>query len=76
MNLTENLKHEQLFGWWVELVTGHLYCIYYFGPFSNTQEAQWFLPSYVEDIKQEGDQVTCIQIKQCQPNELTILKEE
>lgn len=75
MNLTE-FKQEQLLRWWVEIVTEQPYCIYYFGPFVNTQEAQLFLPGYVEDIQQEGSQVNYIEIKQCQPKELTIIPEE
>lgn len=72
MNLTD-FKQEQLLRWWVEIITEQPYCIYYFGPFVNTQEAQLFLPGYVEDIKQEGSQVKYIEIKQCQPQELTII---
>ena len=76
MNLTQNLKQEQLFTWWTEIVTEQPYCIYYFGPFVSEQEAQEFLPGYLEDLKQEGCQVVLIQTKQCQPKELTILQEE
>ena len=76
MNLTQNLKQEQLFAWWTEIITEQPYCIYYFGPFVSTQEAQEFLPGYLEDLKQEGCQVVLIQTKQCQPKELTVLQEE
>lgn len=75
MNLTE-FKQEQLFAWWTEIITEQPYCIYYFGPFISQQEAQWFLPGYLEDLKQEGCQVVWIQTKQCQPKELTLLQEE
>lgn len=77
MKVTEKFKQEQIeFGWWVELVTAQPRCTYYFGPFFSTQEAQWFLPGYIEDIKQEGCQELHFQIKHCQPKEITISEEE
>jgi hypothetical protein len=77
MKLTRIFEQEQLeFGWWVEIVTEHPHCIYYFGPFLSTQEAQEFLPGYVEDIEQEGVQEIHFQIKQDQPKKLTIFDEE
>lgn len=77
MNLARNLKQEQLdFAWWVEIVSEQPHCIYYFGPFISTQEAQVFLPGYVQDIEQEGCQKIWSEIKQCQPQELTLFEEE
>lgn len=77
MQLTEKFKQEQFeFGWWVEIVTLQPQCTYYFGPFFTTQEAQWFVPGYAEDLEQEGCQEILIQIKQCQPKEITIFEKE
>ncbi len=77
MKFTETFAQEQLeFAWWVEIVTEQPSCTYYFGPFVSTQEAQWFLPGYVEDLEQEGHQKIRPQIKQCQPKNLTLFEEE
>ncbi|MBW4561020.1 MAG: DUF1816 domain-containing protein [Mojavia pulchra JT2-VF2] len=76
MRLTDNLKQEQFeFAWWVEIITNHPGCTYYFGPFMNSQEAQTFLPAYIEDLEQEGTQEIRFQIQQCQPKELTIFED-
>ncbi|MBV9388620.1 MAG: DUF1816 domain-containing protein [Chroococcidiopsidaceae cyanobacterium CP_BM_ER_R8_30] len=48
--------------------------MYYFGPFVNLQEAQHFLPGYVEDLEQEKARDIRSQIKLCQPKELTVLQ--
>jgi Domain of unknown function (DUF1816) len=76
MNLTTTFKDELEFAWWVEIITKQPCCTYYFGPFFSQQEAQWFLPGYLEDLEQERYQEICIQIKQCQPRELTLFEEE
>lgn len=62
--------------WWVEIVTAFPICTYYFGPFSSRQEADLAQVGYFEDLKQEGAQEITIQIKQCQPRELTSCKDE
>jgi hypothetical protein len=62
--------------WWVEIVTAVPNCIYYFGPFSSRQEADYAQVGYCEDLKQEGPHGITIQIKQCQPRELTSYTEE
>ncbi|AFZ31663.1 protein of unknown function DUF1816 [Gloeocapsa sp. PCC 7428] len=66
-----NSNHVEL-DWWVEVTTTQPNVIYYFGPFASRQEAQWFLPGYIEDIEQEGCQEICVQVQQCQPTELTV----
>ena len=62
--------------WWVEIVTEQPKCIYYFGPFASSYEAE--LPSigYIEDLEQEEAQVIAVDIKQCQPKKLTIFEDE
>ncbi|ACC85458.1 DUF1816 domain-containing protein [Nostoc punctiforme] len=77
MKLTHNLKQEPSeFAWWIEIITNHPNCTYYFGPFISPKEAYWFLPGYIEDLEQEGNQEIRFQILQCQPKELTISKNE
>ncbi|OKH24724.1 DUF1816 domain-containing protein [Chroogloeocystis siderophila] len=66
-----NSNHVEL-DWWVEVTTTQPNVIYYFGPFASRQEAQSFLPGYIEDIEQEGCQEICVQVLQCQPTELTV----
>jgi len=61
---------------WIEIKTESPNCIYYFGPFARSKEAQVELQGYIEDLEQEGAKVTAFQIKKCQPQELTIVAEE
>lgn len=77
MKLTEPFIKEQLeFAWWGEIVTIQPRCTYYFGSFSSIQEAEEFLPGYIEDLKQEGSEEMHIQIKHCQPKVLTIFDDK
>jgi hypothetical protein len=77
MKLKKFFVEEQLdLAWWVEIVTEYPTCTYYFGPFANSEEAQSFLPGYIEDLQQEGHQEIRTQIKYCQPEELTIFEEK
>jgi hypothetical protein len=62
--------------WWVEIVTKKPDCTYYFGPFMSHMEAQISQLGYLEDLEQERPQLIAIEIKQCQPKELTIFKDE
>jgi hypothetical protein len=65
MNLTSNLP------WWVEISTITPKCLYYFGPFSSSVEAQAHQSGYIEDLQKEGAQGITAQVKQCQPAFLT-----
>ncbi|HBB35389.1 MAG TPA: hypothetical protein DDZ80_00995 [Cyanobacteria bacterium UBA8803] len=62
--------------WWVEIVTKKPNCTYYFGPFVSHREAQISQLGYIEDLERERPQLIAIEIKQCQPKELTIFEEE
>lgn len=62
--------------WWVEIVTKKPNCTYYFGPFASHREAQLSQLGYIEDLEQERPQLIAIEIKQCQPKELTIFEDE
>ncbi|MBD0300646.1 MAG: DUF1816 domain-containing protein [Tolypothrix sp. T3-bin4] len=62
--------------WWVEIVTKKPDCKYYFGPFASHREAQLSQLGYIEDLERERPQLIAIEIKQCQPKELTIFKDE
>ncbi|NJN22379.1 MAG: DUF1816 domain-containing protein [Leptolyngbya sp. RL_3_1] len=58
--------------WWVEITTQKPACLYYFGPFSLSQEAEQMGPQYVEDLAQEGANGIMVVIKQCYPSTLTV----
>ena len=62
--------------WWVEIVTKKPDCKYYFGPFASHREAQISQLGYIEDLERERPQLIAIEIKQCQPRELTIFDNE
>ena len=58
--------------WWVEIQTKNPQCTYYFGPFETAVEARGSQDGYLEDLRQEQAQIITVEIKQCQPKELTI----
>ncbi len=62
--------------WWVEIITKKPDCTYYFGPFVSHREAQLAQLGYLGDLEQERPQLIAIEIKQCQPKELTVFKDE
>ncbi len=57
--------------WWIEIYTDFPRCLYYFGPFNSELEAKTYQGGYIEDLQQEGAEGIVIQIKQCQPTNLT-----
>lgn len=57
--------------WWVEILTTQPRCLYYFGPFASSEEAQSHQMGFVEDLQAESSQGISVQVKQCQPNILT-----
>ena len=62
--------------YWIEITTKQPYCIYYFGPFDSCKEAQQMQHGYIEDLVAEQAIVISVEIKRCQPPELTIAEEE
>lgn len=58
--------------WWVEILTAKPRCIYYFGPFDTAREAESYQTGYFDDLQEEGAEGITIQVKQCQPTDLTI----
>lgn len=67
-----NIKAQE-FGWWIEILTDNPNYMYYFGVFDNYWEAEWSKNGYIQDLKQEASEIVNIQIKKCQPKQLTIL---
>ncbi len=64
--------HPQARHWWVEIHTKTPQCTYYFGPFESALEARSLQSGYLEDLRQEQAQEITVEIKQCQPEHLTI----
>ena len=62
----------QKFGWWIEILTSKPDYIYYFGVFNSYREAEQSKNDYIQDLKEEKAKIIDIQIKQCQPKQLTI----
>ena len=62
--------------WWVEIITAKPNCIYYFGPFQNSKEAETAYPGYVEDLESEAAQGIEVNIKRCKPDVLTVEDEQ
>ncbi len=73
-NFTQEDRSE--LGWWIEIVTAVPCCTYYFGPFASQQEADAAQVGYSEDLRQEGAYGITIQIKRCQPRELTTCRDD
>ena len=62
----------QKFGWWIGILTSEPDYIYYFGVFNSYREAEQYKNDYIQDLKGEKAKIIDIQIKQCQPKQLTI----
>jgi Domain of unknown function (DUF1816) len=58
--------------WWIEISTSQPSCLYYFGPFANSKEAEMLMTGYVEDLENESAQGIKTKIKRCKPDQLTI----
>lgn len=74
-NLVLNLPRLGIGDWWIEIVTSEPNCVYYFGPFSNLEEASSICPDYIQDLINEGAQNVSTTIKRCHPTELTKFSE-
>ena len=61
--------------WWIEIKTTLPSCIYFFGPFDNFKEARGLQDGYIEDLVTEKAFGITVEIKQCQPNLLTVFEE-
>lgn len=69
-----NLQNQQTqeFGWWLKILTDKPMYIYYFGGFNSYFAAESSKNGYIQDLIQEGSEIVEIEIKQCQPKQLTI----
>ena len=62
--------------WWIEIHTSNPNCIYYFGEFENYMVAAEEQYGFVRDLIVEGAIVISLEIKQCQPQQLTIYQHQ
>ncbi|WP_036488679.1 DUF1816 domain-containing protein [Myxosarcina sp. GI1] len=62
--------------WGVKISTAIPSCIYYFGPFDTFREAQLAQDGYIDDLVEEKAQGITVEIKRCQPVEMTIFEDE
>ena len=60
----------QEFDWWIEILTNNPNYLYYFGPFNNYWEAEWYKNGYIQDLEEEKAIIVNIEITQCQPKKL------
>ncbi len=69
-------SHKLASFWWLEIETAEPQCTYYYGPFKSALEAECHQPGYVEDLVAEQAHGITVNIRQCQPETLTIVSTE
>jgi hypothetical protein len=72
LNLLERVRLAH----WIEIITAHPRCTYYFGPFSTEDEAKLANAGFIDDLLQERAEIIAVTIKRCQPTQLTLVEEE
>ena len=68
-------KKVQKSGWWIEIKTDKPRYIYYFGAFDSYWDTISIKNDYIQDLEEEGAKIIDIQIKKCQPEQLTVCVE-
>ncbi|MEM9136994.1 MAG: DUF1816 domain-containing protein [Cyanobacteria bacterium P01_F01_bin.42] len=58
--------------WWVEIKTTTPECIYYFGPFLTSAEAQNAMPGYIQDLEEEEAKGIEAVVRRCKPQNITV----
>ncbi len=67
LNLLEGLG----LAYWVEITTANPGDTYHFGPFVTAKEAEIYQGDYMQDLIDDGVEITAINIKRCRPKILT-----
>jgi hypothetical protein len=68
--------HASKIPYWIEIKTKNPSCIYYFGHFDSPLAAKLMHKGYIKDLIDENATVVSVQLKQCQPEQLTIVETE
>jgi hypothetical protein len=63
------------FAYWVRISTESPQCIYYFGPFASSAEAEAHSDGYYEDLVGEAAQNIVVSLQRRAPKELTITED-
>lgn len=58
--------------WWTKIYTINPFCIYYFGPFDQIEEAQNSRFGYVQDLEDEDSKIVYIKYLRLNPQNLTV----
>ena len=66
------MNNKKQSNWWIKISTRNPDYIYYFGDFDSYWEAKKHKLGYIRDLKEEKAKIVNIEIKQCQPQRLTI----
>ncbi len=72
MNYSHKSEELSSLSWWIQIKTIRPFCIYYFGPFDCQEEANMSQFGYIEDLMGEKADGITTEIKQCQPQAMTI----
>lgn len=72
-NITVSLLEQLGLAWWVEVITNEPHCTYYFGLFITESAAKLSQFGYIEDIVQEGGNISSVEVKRFQPKVLTLI---
>lgn len=75
-NITVSLLEQLRLAWWLEVVTNNPYCTYYFGLFITESAAKVCQFGYIEDIAQEGAEISSVEVKRFQPKVLTVINDQ
>ena len=67
---SNNSAHE--LGWWITILTAQPLCLYYFGPFTFSQDAESIKDRFIEDLRQENALILCTRIRFLQPSQVTV----
>jgi Domain of unknown function (DUF1816) len=69
---TESASNATELAWWTKIYTKAPFCIYYFGPFAQVEEANDSKSGYIEDLENEGAEVVFIKYLKLNPKNLTV----
>lgn len=72
-NLWLNMVQTLGLAWWIEVKTDD--CTYFFGPFTNQNDAAAAQAGYIEDLEQDGESNIQARLIKGKPRQLTVEEE-